>query len=87
MGLGLRGGIPQCNFQRIGYVTIIFWPPLLLAKRAFTVPESGSWEIVRDTVIGKILLKKGTCPVVVKALNIKNKFVGNLREIRFIRQL
>ncbi len=49
----------------------------------FTVPNTGGWFMYHNMIIGRITLKKGTYPVLVKAKKVKNKFVCNLLSIIF----
>jgi mannan endo-1,4-beta-mannosidase len=51
----------------------------------FVMPGTGDWLTYRDVSLGRITLKAGTYPVLVKADSVKQEFVGNLRWIRFVR--
>jgi hypothetical protein len=53
----------------------------------FTVPDTGEWSNYRDLAIGNIVLKAGSYPVKVKAVNIVGDFVCNLRSLTFSWQI
>ncbi|MBN2534750.1 MAG: hypothetical protein JXB88_17830 [Spirochaetales bacterium] len=51
----------------------------------FTVPDTGGWLDFFNITVGKINLKPGTYPVLVKAIEVPDRFVANLRTLKFVK--
>ena len=49
------------------------------------VKTTNDWSSYTNKEVGKINLKAGSQPVVIQATNIKNRFVMNLTDIKFLK--
>ncbi len=52
----------------------------------FKVKDTGTWTTFLPVDLGKITLKPGTYPVLLKAITVPGRFVANLRTIKFTKQ-
>ncbi len=51
----------------------------------FKVTDTGGWSSYTNVSAGKITLEPGTYPVLVKAIEVPDRFVANLRTLKFIK--
>jgi hypothetical protein len=51
----------------------------------YTMEDTGEWSNYRTLEVGKMSLKAGSQPVVIQAVSIENRFVMNLKSIKFMK--
>jgi hypothetical protein len=55
------------------------------ASIEYTCVDTGAWSTYTTREVGKMMLKKGSQPVVIQAVSIGNRFVMNLTTIKFMK--
>ncbi|MBN1646915.1 MAG: hypothetical protein JW874_02680 [Spirochaetales bacterium] len=53
---------------------------------SFEMPNTGAWSNYKKFEVGTVDLKPGTYTLLVQAASVKNRFVGNMQEVRLIKQ-